>query len=421
MLVKNNVHTWSFTFRSCQSERHGQIVTWLTFVLTWRCIELVLTWSNEQQHVSMEINCYRLFMNVICQSRMKSICVSVHRVEIMAFASDWSMPINVDVPTAFKVSIVSKASLNRVRVVRVCKCIAMMIVYLWMTNNYAFCCCYRFLNSSRNNGTCTIISNTGFQCSCLFGYTGPLCELTINACASNPCRFGTCQQLTPGFYFCLCTPGYTGFNCQTEINECASFPCLNNGTCIDLINRFNCTCLSGYAGFQCQSGGFQCGSGPCLNNGSCSLTSTGYQCACSLGLTGARCEIDINECASSPCQNAGICLQPTLNRYECLCPTGKTHDISILMDSNWSPSIGYTGVNCEVMRDPCSFIACLNNGTCTRTSATVAVCSCSPGFSGSICQNQINMCMSAPCINGTCIPMANAYQCSCYPGYTGAR
>lgn len=104
------------------------------------------------------------------------------------------------------------------------------------------------LNLIRNNGTCTITSSSGFQCACLFGYTGPRCELTINACASNPCRFGTCQQLTPGYYFCQCTPGYTDFNCQTDINECSSNPCLNNGTCIDSINRFNCSCPVGFSG-----------------------------------------------------------------------------------------------------------------------------------------------------------------------------
>ena len=102
--------------------------------------------------------------------------------------------------------------------------------------------------SIRNNGTCTITSSSGYQCACLFGYTGPRCELTINACTANPCRFGTCQQLTPGYYFCQCSPGYTDVNCQTEINECNSNPCLNNGTCIDQVNQFSCSCRVGFSG-----------------------------------------------------------------------------------------------------------------------------------------------------------------------------
>jgi hypothetical protein len=53
------------------------------------------------------------------------------------------------------------------------------------------------------------------------------------------------------------------------------------------------------------------------------IIGTNYQCTCPVGLTGNRCEIDIDECASSPCQNAGICLEPSLNLYQCLCPTGK--------------------------------------------------------------------------------------------------
>ena len=78
----------------------------------------------------------------------------------------------------------------------------------------------------------------------------------------------------------------------------------------------------GYSGNQCQYGGYQCSSGPCLNNGTCYIINNGYQCTCQPGLTGTRCEIDIDECVSSPCQNAGICLQLSLNRYQCLCPTG---------------------------------------------------------------------------------------------------
>jgi hypothetical protein len=73
------------------------------------------------------------------------------------------------------------------------------------------------------------------------------------------------------------------------------------------------------------------------------------------------------------------------------------------------------------MLDPCLSIVCLNNGTCIRTSSVTGVCSCLSGYTGIACQNQINSCASAPCINGTCISLVNSYQCYCFPGYTGQR
>jgi hypothetical protein len=83
--------------------------------------------------------------------------------------------------------------------------------------------------------------------------------------------------------------------------------------------------------------------------------------------------------------------------------------------------IGYTGIHCETIIDPCLSMVCLHNGTCVRTSLSTGICSCLPGFMGVSCQNQINTCLSAPCLNGTCIPLINHYQCNCFPGYTGPR
>jgi len=151
------------------------------------------------------------------------------------------------------------------------------------------------------------------------------------------------------------------------------------------------------------------------------LINNGYQCTCQPGLTGNRCEIDINECISSPCQNAGICLQPSLNLYQCLCPSGKDKKPTKKLFYFCFFVKGYSGINCQTMLDPCLSIICLNNGTCIRTSSTTGSCSCSSGYTGNACQNQINNCLSAPCINGTCIPSINSYQCYCFPGYTGQR
>lgn len=47
-------------------------------------------------------------------------------------------------------------------------------------------------------------------------------------------------------------------------------------------------------------------------------------------------------------------------------------------------------------------------------------CICPPGFSGSICQTQVDECSSAPCANGgTCIDFVNSFTCQCAIGFSG--
>ncbi|RNA36054.1 nidogen and EGF-like domain-containing 1 isoform X1 [Brachionus plicatilis] len=92
---------------------------------------------------------------------------------------------------------------------------------------------------------------------------------------------------------------------------------------------------------------------------------------------------NISNCPSFPCQNNGSCNE-VFNGYACLCPAG------------------YAGTYCE------AFFPCLNesnakqcrNGVCIQTSANSWKCHCSPGFNGPTCNNDINECLSNPCING---------------------
>jgi len=61
---------------------------------------------------------------------------------------------------------------------------------------------------------------------------------------------------------------------------------------------------------------------------------------------------------------------------------------------------------------------CLN-GTCVDGYLTYT-CSCLPGYSGLLCQTELNECLSSPCQNGgTCTDLVNGYHCACIPGYSG--
>ena len=43
----------------------------------------------------------------------------------------------------------------------------------------------------QNGGHCDIDGST-FKCKCPFGWTGELCQIDVNECASNPCINGQC-------------------------------------------------------------------------------------------------------------------------------------------------------------------------------------------------------------------------------------
>lgn len=64
-----------------------------------------------------------------------------------------------------------------------------------------------------------------------------------------PCYHGgKCIDQLGGFK-CDCTgTGYSGHLCQMNIDECASNPCQNEANCDDQINDYVCSCYPGYMG-----------------------------------------------------------------------------------------------------------------------------------------------------------------------------
>uniref|UniRef100_A0A8C3A960 Crumbs cell polarity complex component 2b n=1 Tax=Cyclopterus lumpus TaxID=8103 RepID=A0A8C3A960_CYCLU len=147
-----------------------------------------------------------------------------------------------------------------------------------------------------NQGVCQDQFNE-FNCSCIAGWEGELCEMEVNECSSGPCVYGTCKDLLAD-YHCDCAPGYTGKDCQDEVDNCVEFRCVNGGTCVDTVEAHTCSCPTGYIGKRCQW----------------RFPPVRRECVC-------VCETEIDECESRPCLNGATCLD-RLNHFQCVCVLG---------------------------------------------------------------------------------------------------
>ncbi|XP_069119516.1 LOW QUALITY PROTEIN: protein crumbs homolog 1-like [Argopecten irradians] len=342
----------------------------------------------------------------------------------------------------------------------------------------------------QNNASCNTINLTdsmgqaqiGFNCSCLTGYEGDLCEIEIDFCAQPVCQNnGTCTSDTAaGRYTCTCLPGYSGDDCETDIQDCHG-QCGNGGTCIDLVNDYACNCTDSWTGIHCEvdvnecnltqpcqngasctntDGGFTCncygtgyqgtycsedvdecqvGLDPCQHNSNCSNSVGDYSCACSYGYTDKNCSTP--DCNLVTCENSGTCVATNVWRCSCLryyygerCEKrgpcldntcNKDNIIDCLQDVTVSPTdytchckSGWNGTFCNTDINECELQPCQNGATCNNWDGTYN-CTCQEGYDGSNCETDIDECASNPCQNGgTCSDRVNGFQCTCTEGYT---
>ena len=172
---------------------------------------------------------------------------------------------------------------------------------------------------------------------------------------------GYCRNLNSTSYVCMCPPGWTSTNCEVQIDFCNPNPCQNGASCSKV----------GYLDYAC----------------SCSTK-------CGSNYAGKNCQL-LNYCSSSPCLNGGECLNRN-STFACLCPPG------------------FTGSTCGTAIDYCSPNPCQNGGTCQKWGFFSNKCSCSPSYSGNVCQYTAyatsSACSSA-CKGKNCVTSNGVYYC----------
>jgi len=83
---------------------------------------------------------------------------------------------------------------------------------------------------------------------------------------------------------------------------------------------------------------------------------------------------------------------------------------------------GYTGGLCQIDIDECLSSPCQNGGTCSQPYPNMYTCRCPRNYRGPQCLQFIDLCIGNSCVNGgTCVPnvLQNSYGCQCLPGTTG--
>uniref|UniRef100_A0A3B4WGH4 Slit homolog 2 (Drosophila) n=1 Tax=Seriola lalandi dorsalis TaxID=1841481 RepID=A0A3B4WGH4_SERLL len=81
---------------------------------------------------------------------------------------------------------------------------------------------------------------------------------------------------------------------------------------------------------------------------------------------------------------------------------------------------GWLGHGVEPGCQPCQRGACVQ-GDCHATGHRGFTCTCHPGWTGALCDQQVNNpCDGNKCIHGTCLPINSySYSCRCQPGFVG--
>ena len=248
------------------------------------------------------------------------------------------------------------------------------------------------------------------------------CGFEVPICQNE----GVCSNL-PGAYECECQPGWEGMNCDVDIDECLDAPCVH-GACENTLGSYVCMCDDGWEGVNCELDVDECSLGICENFATCENSEGSYTCTCQAGTTGSNCEQAEEQCSAGVCgMNAVDCVdyEPALVKEGCpssdTCNDEVCRDAVCLLDdwccTSWdslcascaTEGVGFDGMDCTGALDACAM-----------EFAGVYECTCDQGWTGAVCDEDVNECLSFPCENGgACENNPGSYTCDCPAGWTG--
>lgn len=141
-------------------------------------------------------------------------------------------------------------------------------------------------------------------------------------------------------------------------------------------------------------------------------------CQAPLKCFGGACICPENEncagaCASSPCRNNGKCMANGAD-YICECTSGYNgmcfENQRIFGDEFLICFCILSGTNCELDIDECSVTQGIcGHGICVNLNGTFK-CYCEPGYTGLLCNADVDECLSHPCKNGAaCDDMVSSW------------
>ncbi|XP_060775760.1 sushi, nidogen and EGF-like domain-containing protein 1 isoform X2 [Neoarius graeffei] len=292
----------------------------------------------------------------------------------------------------------------------------------------------------QNGGVCIDANGT---CECPTGFTGLYCqfEVTQTPCSnSRPCPDGGPCLEYGGTYLCTCQTGMDFEHDHKDFypyvqprSACDSSPCQNGGYCYEQDGGYTCECEHGYRGKNCEKVRLSmCASSPCRNGGSCKEESGSYYCVCPYRFTGKHCEVGKPDpCASGPCMNGGTCFH-YIGKYKCECPgsfMGRHCEISKGAspaldgtDCGPPPKVKHAEVQFSSTSPGSLALYTCHPGYTPNPRATQTICSSHGSWSQPPVCDEINECLSQPCMNGgTCRDRVASFLCECESGFTGQR